>query len=101
VIAEPMIGAHHPTAKRSAYCNGYPGANNAGLTEAADLKVGEMHRATLAMVNAGLSTQYLCHQAAQIGALSNWMAVRAVVTNHVIVITQSHAGADDLTFLAN
>ena len=68
------------------------GAEDARLAQDADAEVGQVHRAALALADAGLLAQQLGHCGPDVAALGDGVSVRAVVAGHPVVVAQGHAG---------
>ena len=76
-------------------------ADDAGLAEAADAEVGQVHGAAQPGVDAGGLAHELGEQAVRAGALADRVPVRPVVAHHVVVVAQRHARPDDRRLLAH
>ena len=104
-VAEETDG--HPVvvlqaaAQRRAHGHRDGGAEDARLAQDADAEVGQVHRAALALADAGLLAQQLGHGRPDVAALGDGMPVGAVVAGHPVVVAQGHAGAHGHRFLAD
>ena len=97
---DPVV-ALHLRPQRGAGGDRQPRAHDAGLAEAADAEVGQVHGAAQPRVDPGRLAHQLGEQPVGPRALADRVPVRAVVAHHVVVVAQRHAGAHDRRLLAH
>ena len=77
-----------------------PAGDNAVGAEHADRKIGDMHRAALALAIAGLSAVELGHHAVEVGALGDAVAMAAMGRNDPVALAKRRTDADRDRLLA-
>ena len=90
-----LIRAAHPGGEPRAGGERQAGAHDPRLAHDAHRVVGEVHRAALALADAGPLAHELRHQRRKRGALADRVAVRAMRAEDEVVVAQGHAGAGD------
>ena len=97
---DPVVALHLASQSR-AHGHREGGSDDAGLAQDADVEVGKVHRASLALTVAGGLAQKLGHCASHVATLGDWVTVRAVVPGDVVVIAERSARANGDCFLAD
>ena len=95
------VAALHLRAERGAGRDRQARAHDAGLAEAANAEIRQVHRAAHARVDAGRLAHQLREQPVHPRALADRVPVRAVVAHHVVLVAQRKARADNRRLLAD